>query len=307
MDIGEVEISLENAVEAPYFSLGKTTEEDWKNTISQRKAPWTDLEAPGQISFTIPTSYVADIENATRLMTFWNDMLIVANNFAGFIEGKRPRAERFSHDIQITHGWMHSGYPVGAQIAAVPNLINDTALKKSGAWGAFHELGHNHQWRDWTISATTETGCNWWSLVMNLAINPEYTRTNAALIHNWVLAGKPWGDWSVWLALETYSILADRFGWYESFTPVTELYYTLEGDINADDRLDRWARHYTAQVGYNLCGYFQWWKWELAEETLALCATLPDLGEDLLSDYYRNDAQLDFVTYGCQTFLLKPH
>ena len=66
---------------------------------------------------------------------------------------------------------MHSGYPIGAFISALDDtseaMLNVDHLREHGTWGPFHELGHNHQWKDWTISRTTETGCNWWSLVMN--------------------------------------------------------------------------------------------------------------------------------------------
>ena len=43
------------------------------------------------------------------------------------------------------------------------NLIDRKALLK-GNWGFFHELGHNHQERDWTFDGTVEVTCNWFSL-----------------------------------------------------------------------------------------------------------------------------------------------
>ena len=66
-------------------------------------------------------------------------------------------------------GWMHSGYPIMGPIEALTssNLLNATALRNKGTWGAFHEFGHNMQWSRYTVGGTTETGCNWWSIVMN--------------------------------------------------------------------------------------------------------------------------------------------
>ena len=99
------------------------------------------------------------------------------------------------------------------------------------------------------------------------------------------MAGKPWDQWSMWTALQTYAILADKFGWAESYTPVIKQYYSMKEDINVDDRLDIWARKYMEQVKHDLCDYFTWWTWKLSKETLALCKKLPKLRRDLMKPY----------------------
>ncbi len=38
---------------------------------------------------------------------------------------------------------------------------------RKGAWGLFHELGHNHQAREWTFEGTGEVTCNLWSLYLS--------------------------------------------------------------------------------------------------------------------------------------------
>ena len=53
----------------------------------------------------------------------------------------------------------------------------------------------------------------------------------------------------------------------------------IVGDM---EKLDLWARVYINQVQVNLCDYYEWWGWKLANETKALCSELPDLDEDLL-------------------------
>ena len=65
---------------------------------------------------------------------------------------------------------MHSGYPMMGFTSAVEpgtSLINATAMRTNGVWGAFHEIGHNHQWKQYTTRSTRQTGCNWWALAMN--------------------------------------------------------------------------------------------------------------------------------------------
>ncbi len=76
-------MEIANAVEAPLFQLGKTTEDEWK-TIINRKAPWAELEVPHQISFVIPSTKLERIENVTKLMEYWKEMMGVANDFAAF-------------------------------------------------------------------------------------------------------------------------------------------------------------------------------------------------------------------------------
>ena len=69
---------------------------------------------------------------------------------------------------------MHSGYPIMGFVSAVPDQVNVTQIRHGGIWGVVHETGHNHQWDSWTISATTETGCNWWSLFVNQNVRTNY-------------------------------------------------------------------------------------------------------------------------------------
>ena len=42
-----------------------------------------------------------DVEDYAQ---FWDDFMIIANNFAGFEGGRRHRAERYVFDIQISIG-----------------------------------------------------------------------------------------------------------------------------------------------------------------------------------------------------------
>ena len=77
-------IEVANAVEAPYFQLGKTTEEDWIDHIGKRLAPWAELEVPGQISFVFPSYELERISNVTALMEYWSELMEAFNKFAGF-------------------------------------------------------------------------------------------------------------------------------------------------------------------------------------------------------------------------------
>ena len=67
-----------------FLSLGETEDSVWKDTIRNLPAPWAELEAPGNLIFALPSSSITDLDNPTELMTFWNDVMLSANQFAGF-------------------------------------------------------------------------------------------------------------------------------------------------------------------------------------------------------------------------------
>ncbi len=103
LNLGQVSLNVSNAVEAPYFQLGLMTEDEWRDSIMSRPAPWAELEVPGQVSLVIPSAKLVDIANMTKLMEFWAEMMEVANNFAGF-DVRLQGTFYFYHTIQYhTH------------------------------------------------------------------------------------------------------------------------------------------------------------------------------------------------------------
>lgn len=120
-------------------------------------------------------------------------------------------------------------------------------------------------------------------------------------ISNWILKGKPWDEWKVWLALDTYTILAEKFGWFEGFAPVTKKYYTLNDEVVGDvSKLNVWARFFMEGVKTDLCEYFQWWKWELSEETKRVCESMDNkikLNELLRDEHLQLEQQNPFSLF----------
>ena len=111
-------------------------------------------------------------------------------------------------------------------------------------------------------------------------------------LNDWVLRGKPWEEWGNPLALYTYDILGKEFGW-DVVTEVLKEYIPIEGTLvnESDDvRLDIWAHFYVTKLQKNLCPYFEWWGWQLSEETLITCESLPAFDETkLLGDFIRKE------------------
>ena len=108
--------------------------------------------------------------------------------------------------------------------------------------------------------------------------------TSLSRIHNWVFNGKPWTDWTVWLALDTYSILAEAFTW-DTYATLFKKYYTLPSVSSDNAKLDMWARLYSQTVNTNLCPYFEWWGWPLTADTKEACALLPTWTQNPLARF----------------------
>ena len=91
-------------------------------------------------------------------------------------------------------------------------------------------------------------------------------------------------NWSVWVALDTYLIIKEEWGW----GPITEalrIYYNLSGDEVPSDDLEEfndWVLHISNSTGYNLAPYHQAWGFPLTQETFDALAHLPVWVEDPL-------------------------
>ncbi|MFM8904520.1 MAG: M60 family metallopeptidase, partial [Verrucomicrobiota bacterium] len=85
------------------------------------------------------------------------------------------------------------------------DMVDLTKLTKEGDWGFFHELGHNHQRRDWTFDGQVEVTCNFFSLY---------------LMEN--LVGKPMGQGHPSMK-DIDGLLTKRFGEPENKGPFEQL------------------------------------------------------------------------------------
>lgn len=262
-------------VESPFYVLGKTDSESWKR-LRDAPAPWAELQCE-RITLTIPSELIRSLENPKPLMEFWNKML------GYYVElGTRPldrRPQRIVADRQISCGWLHSGYPIMANIDVSPQMVNLKKLAEpekdsEGAWGFWHEMGHNHQRPEWTFNGSVEVTCNLFSLFVE-----EKIRGIAPKDHPW-LKGQidrvdtylMHPDFNVWkkdpgIALWFFVELQDEFGWTAfqevfaayAMTPGKELPTTDEG------KRDQWLTRMSQATGRNLAPYFDSWGIPISE------------------------------------------
>ncbi|CAN5393874.1 hypothetical protein BH11PLA2_BH11PLA2_50470 [soil metagenome] len=157
VELGKIDVSVAGAVEATTFVLGVTTPQQWQEQ-KKHAAPWAEFVSK-KIVITVPVDKARMVEDPAELLEFWNKVMDADADLTQ-VSRERGRAERLVHDVQISAGYMHSGYPIMCPLGEVPRVISVATIQRDGAWGYFHELGHNHQQRDWTPEGTVEVTCN---------------------------------------------------------------------------------------------------------------------------------------------------
>ncbi len=288
--LGSTWINFDGAVKAPKYEHGETTSSDWQS-IRDYPAPWAEVSSD-QFIMSVPSSEIRTLDNPEDLMDFWEQALEMEHDLYGFTPW--PRIERAVFDVQISAGWMHSGYPFMAHLASASGAVDLSHMESEGDWGMFHELGHNHQWMPSTLPGTTETGCNFASvyLMEELVGISGHSATTSEQRHqrmtNYFGSGADIDDWSVWVALDTYLIIKEEWGW----TPITDaltVYYTLpnsEVPYTDLEEFNAWVVHLSDTSGYNLAPYHEAWGFPLTNETHDSLLHLPVWVDDPVRGNY---------------------
>lgn len=261
-------VAISHAVAAPLFVLGQDDDAKW-NEIKKRPAPWAEL-ACDKLILSCPTEVARAINNPTQLMEFWKQVVEAQDDVTNQT-AERKRPERIVADVQISAGYMHSGYPIMIPTSAAPEMTTFGKLKFPG-WGFYHEIGHNHQRGDFTFDGTGEVTNNvigmycydavlkkdW--LIGHGAISEEARKEHIQKIK------KASNKWQVWksdpfTALTTYIQLVQEFGW-ESWR---KYLYSFDdpkfgpapkGD---DERRDQFLVRYSKIANKNLGPFFEAW------------------------------------------------
>ncbi|XP_029026249.1 TRPM8 channel-associated factor homolog [Betta splendens] len=285
--VSGVEVVVQMAVPAPYYKSGETTAADW-SLLRTAPSPWAELEFEN-IILMVPSEVVRDLDRPDLVAAQWDKIMRAIADLAA-IPHKFPRKERFLTDVQISHGWMHCGYPVMA-----PKCVAKDLLRVQDMWGPIHELGHNQQRGCWEFPPhTTECTCNLWSVYVHeevLGINraqahPAVTAADRTTrLEGYVKGGRDLNQWNTWMALETYLQLQERFGW-DAFKKVFAAYHTMSnfpGDNKG--KMNLYAETFSQTVQLNLCGFFKAWGWPIEASTEQKLSNLPPWTDHPLVKY----------------------
>ncbi|XP_075711245.1 TRPM8 channel-associated factor homolog [Rhinoderma darwinii] len=290
--LGIVPVTIYGAEPAPTFIKGQTSVSSWVDTIRSLTAPWAELITEN-IILTVPSDAIRSLEDPESLLSLWDEIMLAIVDLAS-VSKKLPRPERIVADVQISAGWMHSGYPIMCNLPSAPTLVSVENIKK-GLWGPIHELGHNEQRGVWEFPPhTTEATCNLWSVYVHEtvlgiprdkahpALKPE-ARENR--IKQYLKNGAKLNEWSVWTALETYLQLQEGFGW-DPFKRVFSVYQTMSKVSNIkNDKMNLWAATFSDDVKRNLAPFFQAWGWPIDEATAKKLSILTSWEENPMKNY----------------------
>lgn len=282
-----IEVTVEGAVQAPFFMLGETSVSDWQASIRNHPAPWAEL-ATDRIVVTVPSEVVRELADPTAIMEFWNEVVDACAELAQ-IPRERARPERMVADQQIVAGYMHAGYPIMTGLDVRFNVVDVDFMRTTGSWGHFHEIGHNHQLSDWTFDGTVEVTVNLFSMyVYEKVLGTGLTDGHPAIrnreevlnrLAGYLERGALFPEWQQdpFLALTMYIQKIEAFGW-QSFRDVFAEYEALapnERARNDDEKRDQWLVRYSRTVGRNLGPFFEAWGVPTSEQARASIADLP--------------------------------
>jgi hypothetical protein len=261
-------VAIKDAIAAPLFVLGKDDDAKWKE-IRKRPAPWAEMACDKMI-LSFPREVAQAINNPTELMQFWKAVVEAQDEITNQA-AERTRPERIVADVQISAGYMHSGYPIMIPTSAASEMTTLTRLKFPG-WGFYHEIGHNHQRRTFTFDGTGEVTNNvigmycyeavlkkdW--LIGHGGITEESRKDHIKKIK----ASK--NKWQLWksdpfLALTTYIQLIQEFGW-ESWRKYLHSFDSAEygSEPKGDDEArDQFLIRYSKIINKNLGPFFDFW------------------------------------------------
>lgn len=277
-------VSISGVVEAPRFVLGETDVGAWRSTIRSAPGPWAELET-SKVIVSVPSSHVRDLDDPRGVLEVWDRVLDAAADLAT-ISRERERPQRYVADVQISAGYMHSGYPIMTHLDAADEMVEEAKLR-AGSWGLFHELGHNHQQGTWTFHGTGEVTCNLFSLyIMETVCGKEEGTGHEALAKRlarrarYLAEGTSFETWcsDPFLALTMYIELREAFGW-EAFKAVFAEYRDLpagERPTTEPEKRDEWMVRFSRQVGRNLGAFFRAWGVPVSDEAVSSVAALPE-------------------------------
>ncbi|XP_017286118.1 TRPM8 channel-associated factor homolog [Kryptolebias marmoratus] len=287
-----VEATVQMAVPAPYYKSGVTTAADW-SLLRTAPSPWAELEFDN-IILTVPSKAVRNLERPDQVAALWNDIMRAIADLAS-IPHKFPRKERFVSEVQISHGWMHAGYPIMAHESSADEVLNVENARTKAIWGPIHELGHNQQRGCWEFpSHTTECTCNLWSVYVHEevlgihrakahpAMSVENRNTRAK---DYVKGGRQLSSWSMWVALETYMQLQEKFGW-DAFKKVFAAYHKMSNfPKDNKGKMNLYAETFSQTVNMNLTGFLKAWGWPIETATEEKLSSLPPWSDHPMVQY----------------------
>lgn len=284
--------TISGGIMAPWFRLGIDSPEKFRRECRESGAPYGEIQGEKFI-ISAETSELREVRDPEWIARYWDRVLDACQDLAQW--RRRAYPERICSDVQLTAGWMHSGYPLMTHSDPKrPDWFLDRARMAAGeAWGIYHEIGHNHQNVDWTPVGTGEVTVNLFTCHAieqvaggDLRAPQFYTSSAAAQkrVREWVAKGKSFEDWKrdPFLGLEVYVRLKEAYGW-DLYKRVFARY--LEAGFSRPrtdgEKWQVFVREISKAAGADLGAVFAAWSIPLEPETLEACRHYPPAPKSL--------------------------
>ncbi|WP_256962599.1 M60 family metallopeptidase [Sphingobacterium cellulitidis] len=171
-----VKLKFAGAVRSPDFILGKTNVAQWLKDVENTEVPWIELRSE-RVVFSVPRRFVLTYRNESsqveKALQEWNEIYVkdyydwmgLEENSSDLKNSYPDLPERGVLDIQPVVGYGHNGNPWVGMMDRYwySTFVQWDALmgKTGGAWGTFHEVGHNYQQTGtWSWNGLGETTNN---------------------------------------------------------------------------------------------------------------------------------------------------
>ncbi len=289
---GVKSVKLAGGVMAPWFKLGRDTNESFAEQCRTSGAPYGEIQSKDFVVIA-ETAGLKRVDDATWIAEYWDKVLGACQHLAQWKTRRHP--ERICSDIQLIAGWMHDGYPLMTHVndEHFDWAINKENLMSGDAWGCYHEIGHNHQNRDWTPDGTGEVTVNLFTTYTIERVSganirdgrfPTSRQQAARRVKNWVARGKKFNEWKgdYFLALEPYIRIKEAYGW-DAFIK-TFARYLEPGFVRPKNDSEKWqifAKELSKTVNADMAAVLAAWSIPLTAETKAFGAKFPAAKESL--------------------------
>ncbi len=267
------------------FTLGETTERDFQRQLDQRTAPFVELYGQrSMMTFQRSQVLLYRGENHAALLRTLDRIIGIEDRLAGYDGGPESAGPAGPHHLV--------GYPgaiegVGAyattSFTAYPPPIQSNLLTvkglRTGGWGPYHELGHQHQLSPVNPGDLVEVSVNIYSLAVQRALEqygqpPRLRAVNASETSHWDDAMtaldqgiKAYPELNIFVKIVPFEQL--RLGYGEKM--ITRWYDVIrQQDLPAGDDQQRWQNVvYTTSVaaGADLTDFWDEWGVTVLDET----------------------------------------
>lgn len=303
-----IRITIENAVQMPYFKVGVTTADEW---LMRRElpVPYAVLESELAVVF-MPSDEIRTLsyEDVEAVAQYYTTFAKLHNQLAG-LTGDSPIHEPaqgqywYVADKQISYGWGYAGFPIMTYNEWYLGTPSNTVFSDSGTWGQYHELGHNYQMDAWSYVYGTEVTVNLFSLHAQeilhntswLVEDDAYTRA-IAILENSQIADK-WGyldddPFAQLVFLDQIRRGFPELNW-QIWTSVMRRYREMpqsEWDALDTDlkRRDRFMTMLCDITQTDLTPHFEMWTIDVSDDAKTVCATYSPLTQEI---WYINGAE----------------